>query len=280
MLFMASPTSLLVRMGPPVFDGGSLAGQYVVQWDTVSTFNSGLSGQALGAATVNAYSVLCKECVSSVVWVYTDAVPTVTVTYAVTGSESVGDIRRQLRAGARVVIVTTDDHLPYTFTVADSQATTTSFRLQSTGLREYIFNADSEILSKADLCLLGSDYEITHLSSGLNYFVRVKAENAAGVCDDSMLLIGDCGAFTPTSPSAIVPRGPPTAVTVTASVLDAQTVRVNWTLPSSVGALVSYRVEAFTASEQATAAQSSFVGDMEVQVLSTANAQVTGEWVV
>ena len=272
-LFLASPTSLMVRMGAPVFDGGSLAGQYLVQWDTVSTFNSGSSGQPLGAATVDAYSELCKACVQSIVWSYTDATPTVTVTYTGTLNN-----QRQLRAGARVVIVTTDDSLPYTFTVADSASSQTTFRVQSPGLREYIFNADSERLLKANLYLLGADYEIPSLTSGLNYFVRVKAENVAGVCDDSMLFIADCGAFTPTSPSAIVPRGAPTAVTVAASVMDVRTARVNWTLPVSIGTVVAYRVEAYTKSVQASAAQSSFYGDQEVQVVSTANAQVTGEW--
>ena len=61
-----------------------------------------------------------------------------------------------------------------------------------------------------------------------------------------MLLIADCGAFTATAPAAIVPRGPPAAAAAVATVLDARTVRVNWTAPASVGAIVGYRVEAYT----------------------------------
>ena len=60
-----------------------------------------------------------------------------------------------------------------------------------------------------------------------------------------MQSIPDCGAFLPTSPSAIVPRGAPAApVTLVAAVLGAQGVRVNWTAPASIGAIVSYRIGA------------------------------------
>ena len=115
---------------------------------------------------------------------------------------------------------------------------------------------------------MGADYEMNGLASGLNYFVRVKAENAAGACASSMQFIPDCGAFIPTSPSAIVPRGAPAApVALVASVLDVQSVRVNWTAPASIGAIVSYRVDAYTKSVKATAAESSFYGDNEVHMI-------------
>ena len=86
-----------------------------------------------------------------------------------------------------------------------------------------MFNAASHGLASADLYVMGADYEIKGLASGLNYFVRVKAENAAGACASSMQFIPDCGAFIPTSPSAIVPRGAPAApASLVASVLDVQ----------------------------------------------------------
>jgi hypothetical protein len=59
-LFIASPTSLLVTVGPPDFDGGSLAGVFVVEWDQRSTFDSGLSGQAMASATIPSYVVICR----------------------------------------------------------------------------------------------------------------------------------------------------------------------------------------------------------------------------
>jgi hypothetical protein len=59
-LFIASPTSLLVTIGPPDFDGGSLAGVFVVEWDQRSTFDSGLSGQAMASATIPSYVVICR----------------------------------------------------------------------------------------------------------------------------------------------------------------------------------------------------------------------------
>jgi len=167
-LFLASPTSLSVRVGPPTFDGGALAGTYRVEWDTVSTFNSGPSGQALGGASVPAYTTVCDACVSKISFLYNTASPVVTVDY--TGS---ADTVRQLQTGARVVIVTTDDHLPYSFVVADASASTTSFRLASPGLREYTFAAASAS-ANASVYLMGADYEITGLTPGLNYFARVK----------------------------------------------------------------------------------------------------------
>jgi hypothetical protein len=59
-LFIASPTSLLVTIGPPDFDGGSLAGVFVVEWDQRSTFDSGLSGQSMASATIPSSVVLCR----------------------------------------------------------------------------------------------------------------------------------------------------------------------------------------------------------------------------
>ena len=128
-----------MRVGPPAFDGGALAGTFRVEWDTVSTFNrcegglghastptaathapstrppppllphgSGPSGQALGGASVPALTTLCTACVREIAFQYNNAQPVVTVHY--NGS---ADTVRQLQTGARVVVVTTDDHLPY-----------------------------------------------------------------------------------------------------------------------------------------------------------------------
>ena len=99
-----------------------------MEWDTVSTFNSGSSGQPLGAASINAYTVACTGCVTAITFPYNTATtPTATITY--TGNSNAV---LMLRAGVRVVVVTTDDHLPYTFEVADVQATTSSFTVQVT----------------------------------------------------------------------------------------------------------------------------------------------------
>ena len=110
----------------PFSSSSSPSSQYIVEWDTVSTFNSGSSGQPLGVASVNAYTVACTGCVSAITFPYNTATtPTATITY--TGNSNTV---LMLRAGVRVVIVTTDDHLPYTFVVADVQATTSSFTVQ------------------------------------------------------------------------------------------------------------------------------------------------------
>lgn len=127
-LYLATPTSLLLSVGPPVFDGGSLVGVYIIEWDESSQFNSGLSGQAYGMATVPAYTQLCTSCVHSIEFAYNAVDPTVLVGYA--GNS---DIAQQLMAGGRVAIVTKDDGVAYTFVVADHQANTTSFEVANTG---------------------------------------------------------------------------------------------------------------------------------------------------
>jgi hypothetical protein len=268
-VFLASPTSLLVRMGPPTFDGGSLAGTFVVEWDTSGSFDSGLSGQALGMATVPSYVVLCTACVSAIEYGYNTVDPTVVVTYA-------GDYSRQLQAGVRVAIVTTDDYLPYTFTVGDTQSNATQFVLRDIGLRETTFGPTTDL---ADLYLLGADYEIAGLSTGSQYHVRVKAENSAGACDPSMKFIADCGAHIATTPATTIVRGTSDVPEgVIATVTSSTGVQVNWTEPFSIGdSIVSYRVDAFTRSALAStvAASPSFFGDKEVQEISTYSAANT-----
>ena len=261
-LFLSTPTSLLVKIGPPTFDGGSLAGVFVVEWDQSSTFNSGASRQATGMVTIPAYTLICSACVKSIDFLYNVVDPQVEVAF-----DGSADNARQLQTGARIVIVTTDDNVPYTFTVGDSQANATVFTLMDTGRRVTRFNSTSSL---ADVYLLGADYEISGLATGSQYFVRVKAENSAGVCDPSMAFINDCGTFTRTSPASAIPRGVSEAPSaVLATVVDATSIQVSWTAPASIGdSIVSYRVDAFTSSVKASTASSSFFGDQEIQVIS------------
>jgi hypothetical protein len=48
-LFVASESSLLVAVGPSLFDGGSLITNFSIQWDTSPSFNTGKSKSSLGA---------------------------------------------------------------------------------------------------------------------------------------------------------------------------------------------------------------------------------------
>ena len=80
-LYVATATSLLVKIGPPGFDGGSLATHFNVEWDLSPSFDSGVSGTALGTAVVPAYTVLCRTCVSAITFEYNVPSPVVTVTF-------------------------------------------------------------------------------------------------------------------------------------------------------------------------------------------------------
>lgn len=162
------------------------------------------------------------------------------------------------------MIVTTDDNVPYTFTVK-GESNSTEFNLVNSGLRETRFFSGS-VNSGADLYLMGADYEMTGLSTGAQYFVRVKAENSAGVCP----MISGCGESLLTTPSSAIPRGVSDAPeAIVATVIDSTSVLVNWTAPYSVGLIVSYRVDAYTSSILASTVTASFFGDKAVQIFST-----------
>ena len=273
-LIPSTPTSLLVTIGPPVFDGGSFGGVFLIEWDTSSFFNSAPAGDALGSAIVPSYQVLCSECVSAISFMYNTVDPVVTVTY--NGTENTA---RQLTTGSRIVITTADDMVSYTFTVGDSRANSSAFTLMDHGIRQTRFNSSTLL---GDLYLLGADYEIEGLNSGLQYYVRVKAENALGVCDPYMSVITDCGAFTLTSPPSAIPKGVSDAPTdVSAVVVGANSVMVTWATPHSIGDIASYRVDVFRSSRKASSASYSFFGDAEIQTISTPhNTSTTGTFTV
>jgi len=93
-LYVQTATSLLVKIGAPLFDGGSLVTTFNVQWDKVSTFDSGVSGDALGSASVNAFETLCTGCVFAIKFDYNDTDAEVKVEYY-----SDDDTMRRLKAG-------------------------------------------------------------------------------------------------------------------------------------------------------------------------------------
>jgi len=268
-LFSATATSALVKIGPSAFDGGSLITTFHVQWDTAATFDSSPSGDSLGSVAIPAYSVICQSCVTSISFVYS-ANPTVVITYDDT-IPTTTDRLRKLQTGYRVGIITSDDNVPYTFVIANASASATSFIVRDAGWRELDFSSGVGV----DLYLLGAEFEIEDLTPGIPYFVRVAAENNDGVCSNDMHFIGECGSFIRTSPSSIIPREAPDVPTqVKATVVDATSVSVSWRQPLSTSPIESYRVDAFTRSSSATAAQSSFFGDLDVQMLSTVSSDV------
>ena len=286
-VFLTGPSSVLLEIGPPEFgmyslfcyyrayicncvaDGGSLVTHFTVEWDTSSRFNSNPDGSQgpLGQANVPAYEVLCSACVSSIELPSASNSYTLTVYYSGNATDA-----QLLQVGKRLAIVTTDDHVPYLFTVSDSHSTPSSFHVASSSLRHSNFNGS--FTGAADLLLLGTRFPISGLSTGSQYFFRLNAVNSIGKCP---LFLADCGAFTMTVPPSLVVTGPPSApVNLVAHVINAQSVWISWTRPEDVGSFISaYRLDAYTMSSQATA-DFSFFGDTEVQILSTANSLVTG----
>ena len=265
--YLTTQSTVMVKIGPSAFDGGAVITHYNLEWDTVSTFDSGSSGSSLGSAEVPAYSYICQACVSDIEFSYDEASPVVTVHYS--GSS---DTVRQLQAGARVVIITTDDNLPYTFVVGATQPTSSVFTLENAGLRETVFRPTS---GSADLLLMKAEYEIDGLLPGYNYFFRASAENSAGVCNADLAFDDECGKFTLTVPSSIIPRQAPGAPEmVQAVVVDAKSVEVKWAEPASISDITAYRVDAFQKSPGASP-YFSFFGDDEVQQFTTSTSSVT-----
>jgi hypothetical protein len=266
-VYVLSGTSMLVKIGSPAFSGGLVVTNFNIQWDMSPNFNSGMSGAPLGSVSVPAFKYLCRSCVYGIDFNYYADNSTVTISYQ--GSP---DIVRQLQTGARIVIPTTDDGIPYEFIVGAVAATTAQFSVLNHGLREFVFSTST---SPADLLLMGGEYEVDGLVVGGNYFVRVSASNSGGLCDSSLAFSSSCGAFTATNPSSILLTQPPASPElVSAKVLDMSSVTLSWKEPNSVSQVIEYRVDAFTSSSSASQYYS-FFGDSEVQVISTALSNVT-----
>ena len=66
-LSVISATSLLVQIGPPVYDGGSPLTYFVVEWDISAKFKSSPQGTALGRARIKATpdGEVCLNCATS-----------------------------------------------------------------------------------------------------------------------------------------------------------------------------------------------------------------------
>ena len=223
-----------------------------------------MSRNALGYQEVPAYEYICQACVSTISFSY-DEPSIISVSY--NGS---ADTIRQLQTGSRIVIVTTDDNYPYPFVIGDTPPTTSQFTVQSIGIRETIFSSSI----KADLLLMGAQYEISNLTPGRRYFFRTSAENSLGICDKTLSFNNQCGSFSTTIPTNIIPQQPPNApLSLTTSVINQNSIEVKWIEPDSVSAIQSYRVDAFLKSPQASSYYS-FFGDSEIQVFSTGRTHV------
>ena len=266
-VYLTSPTSVLLEIGAPLFDGGSITTDFTVEWDTSSAFDSSLddSGSPLGQIVVPASQILCTACVTSIVF------PSSSPFLPIVSYMGTSDTTRLLLPGVRISITTTDDQVPYTFTIGEGAGTPSSFTLLSAGSRLSTFNSSAN--GAASLLLLGAEVGIQNLTVGSLYFFRVSAENSMGICP---LYISNCGAFVPTVPPSLLMLETPSAPSILfTNVISSQSVQVGWSSPPSTGSIISYRVDAFT---RASAASKyfSFFGDNEIQSISTAATNVTG----
>jgi hypothetical protein len=187
-LFIASETSLLVKVGAPTFNGGSPVSHFDVEWDTSPAFDSGTSNTALGKATVSAFKTLCANCVDRLEYDYNTAIGE--NNYNVFYSPIDDDITRELITGERVTIITHDDYIsiPYSFIVTVKNSTQGHFGVMSNNHRETVFEQRDVNIGevKGDLLLMGAQYEIMGLTPGQVYHVRVSAVNSNGTCATNM----------------------------------------------------------------------------------------------
>lgn len=267
-VYLTSPTSVLLQIGHPMFDGGALATSLTVEWDTRPSFdsNSDLSRSPIGRLVIPSYRVLCTACVTYI------AFPSASNGYLTVISYSGNATAVQLlKTGVRIAVVTSDDDVPYAFTVSDASPTLTSIVVDGAGFRMSPFNAS--VYGPSDLLLLGVQTEVSGLATGSRYFFRASAENTPGVCPHS---IRSCGAFVDTFPSSVLMADAPAAPTsLTATVLSTHSASLRWNRPVSTSSVLSYRVDAFTKSAAATASLS-FFGDTEIQRISSVASAITG----
>ena len=57
-------TSLLVQIGPPLFDGGSKLSSILIEWDVSTSFDSSQDRAALGSGRIYASNTICTKCVT------------------------------------------------------------------------------------------------------------------------------------------------------------------------------------------------------------------------
>uniref|UniRef100_A0A6U5H1H0 Fibronectin type-III domain-containing protein n=1 Tax=Corethron hystrix TaxID=216773 RepID=A0A6U5H1H0_9STRA len=256
-LHVVSPTSLMVRMGPPGFDGGAPLTNFMVEWDQSVDFDSSVDGTPFGQQEVNAMKSICSGCI--------DSFDISTHTFSYSGDEHVLKILIPQR---RFMVHFKDGtHNIFTIVLASLSVIIVSDdhkRSSSDGTGNYSL--------AADIFILGNEYIINNLIQGKKYFVRVSASNS------------ELGYGLPvyTVPSSIIPIGsPPPVKWASLSVIDKNSLRVSWFSKDNVvfNEISSYRIERFTKSAKINinaGSSRSFFGTPHIVRLSSANLGLTG----
>ena len=168
-LMLNSATSLIIKIGPPLFDGGAFLTFFIVEWDLVSTFDLSNSGSTLQRRRVAASNRLCNDCVTSF------NIDTHTFSYV--GNDSTVN---QLITQRKIAVYFSDDKISYTFEIMSASKTQINVfpdHKRRKSIQQNSILSESGFLGGSDLYLLGIEYKIDNLVTGYRYFVRVSAEN-------------------------------------------------------------------------------------------------------
>jgi len=255
-LSVQSSTSLLVQIGAPNYDGGSPLTCFLVEWDYSSSFNSSPDGLALHSERIEAKETLCEKCATSF------DIGSNTLAYS--GNS---DTMKVLSNTQRIMVFFSDDNKFYLFYVLS--ATASEILVSSQHLRQVSLvsmKAMSDNGEGSDLITLGAEFTIGGLVNGVRYFVRVAAENSE---------MGS-GLPVPTMPSSEMLRGAPSSPSgATLSVIDKNSLQVDWDFIAQDSSNSLVTIESFTKSD-VLSASNSFFGTQEIVVLDTVGAGVTG----
>ena len=223
-----SVDSLLVQIGPPLFDGGSPLLNFVVEWDKTPEFNS-KDGMALGTEKINARTKVCFACVTSF-----DIESNL---FKLKGAVNI----QNMLSGHRVIsIYFSDDQVYFQFLVME--ASQSEIRVAPTHIRARSLQAMTSIdglVMGADIDLLGREYEIQGLSQGSTYFVRVSAQNGAKGTGKNVNTIP----FSATPRSTLQFAKPPELTVVNKNTLQ---VNLSGTIPYLSTDIISFKAERFT----------------------------------
>ncbi len=250
-LRVLSDTELSVEIGPPIFDGGSRLTDFLVEWDSVPSFEA-----PLGRDRFSASKSICNECVT--------AFDPLTNTLSYIGND---DTLSKLVPQQKISVYFNDEMFYHTFEVLSASMSTIHVSEGHLRSRSALNMLDESNGSGSNLATLGGNFVIGDLEPHQKYYVRVSAENSA---------FGS-GHPIATEPSTAIPYlFPSSPQEATLSIINESTIEVRWTDQRIMDPSIdSYVIEAFARSlDGSTSASSS--GTAQVIEINTIGLGVSG----